>query len=48
MMSVQGGITSSSSSTETDLDDNVCRVTVGDAVSQTCGVQASAKVDLLL
>ncbi|XP_065189934.1 uncharacterized protein LOC135820820 isoform X2 [Sycon ciliatum] len=43
MMSVQGGITSSSSSTETDLDDNVCRVTVGDAVSQTCGVQASAK-----
>ncbi|XP_065189941.1 uncharacterized protein LOC135820830 [Sycon ciliatum] len=43
MMSVQGGITSSSSSTETDPDDNVCRVTGGDAVSQTCGVQASAK-----
>ena len=47
MMSVQGGITSSSS-TETDPDDNVCRVTGGDAVSQTCGMQASAKVDLLL
>ena len=46
MIPVHGGMTSSSSSAETDSDDNVCRVPDGDAARKPCGVQASGKVQM--